>query len=40
MAGTDDLKSHEQMWQLFIKMTIYGSIAVAVTLLLMRIFLV
>ena len=40
MAGTDDLKSHEQMWQLFIKMTIYSSIAVAVALLLMRIFLV
>jgi hypothetical protein len=40
MSDSDDLKSHEEMWNLFTKMMLYGSIAVAALLLLMRIFLV
>ena len=40
MSDSEDLKSHEETWHLFTKMMLYGSIAVAVLLLLMRIFLV
>ncbi len=40
MSDSDDLKSHEEMWGLFTKLMLYGSIAVTVVLLLMRIFLV
>lgn len=38
MADTDDLKAHEEMWNLFIKLMTYSSISIMVVLALMAIF--
>ncbi len=40
MAEFEDLKSHEEMWNLFIRLTVWSSIGITVLLLAMRIFLV
>lgn len=39
MADTDDLKDHEEMWNLFIKLMMYSSAGIIVVLVLMAIFL-
>ncbi len=38
MAELEDLKSHEEMWNLFIRLTVWSSIGIAVLLLAMLIF--
>lgn len=38
MSDRDDLKSHEEMWQIFTKLIVYSSVAAAVALLLLLIF--
>lgn len=40
MAEFEDLKSHEEIWSGFIRVTIWSSVVVAIALLAMRIFLV
>lgn len=40
MAEFEDLKSHEDMWKNFMRLTVWSCLAIAVVLLAMRIFLV
>lgn len=40
MAEFEDLKSHQEMWQLFVRLTVWSSIGITVLLLAMRAFLV
>lgn len=40
MAEFEDLKSHQEMWQLFVRLTVWSSIGITVLLLAMRVFLV
>jgi hypothetical protein len=39
MADTDDLKAHEEMWNLFIKLMMFSSVGIIIVLVLMAIFL-
>ncbi|MFM2128678.1 MAG: Bacterial aa3 type cytochrome c oxidase subunit [Pseudomonadota bacterium] len=40
MAEFEDLKSHEEMWSNFIRLTVWSCVGIAILLLAMRVFLV